>query len=268
MEDITGIRIEREGKTLTLTRTESTWSAVDKKLSVDQETVNRMLTALTETRAKQLDTGADATAALKTPNATVTLSAGEVGEFALEMYGDKEGDVLVRRKDEPALLHMAADTAKWWDPSPLGFRNRIVATGDAADIDRITVTGEVPQTLEKKGDLWHLTAPVDAPADATAVRSLTGPLAEIHVERFVAEKAEKAHGFDRPFATITARFAISTGTPSRRRARPPSRTTATPRWSPRDSSRPGYPPVHIWPSSGTRSGAWSRWSTRSGIRSA
>ncbi len=87
------------------------------------------------------------------------------------------------------------------------FRSKTIVLGETDEVDRIEISGRVPQTLEKKEGIWQILSPLSAAADMTAVRNLAELLSTVRVERFVAPSARKEDGLDHPFAVITTRFA-------------------------------------------------------------
>lgn len=79
-------------------------------------------------------------------------------------------------------------------------------------IDRITVTGDKPFTIERRMNGWYMTAPFRYPLSSAAVDSFLGKLEELRFATYEtkAEKADLAlYGLDTPRRTVTLDIADS-----------------------------------------------------------
>lgn len=82
---------------------------------------------------------------------------------------------------------------------------KILAVGeDQIESIRMAKTGANPVTLKRSGEKWEITEPKPYPADADAVRSLTGTLSTLTSDRMIDEKPASLaeFGLDRPASEI------------------------------------------------------------------
>jgi hypothetical protein len=210
-EEIKNIHLVSGDKSLTLEKGESEWKISGVNIKADDDTMTAFLKALTETRAKQIVTDSAALSVLTKPSGSVVITSADNQRVTLDLFG-KEADLLkIQRAGEPALLQVPPDMESMLVADPLVFRSKTIVQGEADTVDRIEVTGQSPQTLEKKDGTWQISKPLSAAADMTAVRNLTELVAKIKVTRFVSPSARKEHGFDHPFAVVTAHFSKDSG---------------------------------------------------------
>jgi hypothetical protein len=209
-EDVTRIALDRGGKTLTLERKEDAWKLADKEgPALDAGAVAELLKALRETRAVEIEVGEAAVSGLGEPIASVAMSIAEDSSpVKLGLFkSEKEDTDLVRRDGEAAVLAVSKDLLEKVSSDVLAFRERKIANGDKYDVERMQIRGAAGQVLEKKDGSWMLVEPLQTAADGTAARELAGLIAEIEAKRFAAAEAAPMHGFEKPFAVVTASFA-------------------------------------------------------------
>lgn len=212
LEDIKEIQLTKGDKSLSMERKDASWTIKDGDIKLDKDTVNELLSELTEkSRAVRIDTDEAVLSALSKPQGTVTLLTEDDKEFVLELFGKEEEQLKVRRKGEDALLRVPATIDTLLTTNSLTYRVRTIDVENADFANRIEITGRTAQTVEKKDGLWRLTSPVAAAADMGAARRLAELTSQIKAERFVAPVAKAEHGFDRPFAVIKTRFSSHHG---------------------------------------------------------
>lgn len=86
------------------------------------------------------------------------------------------------------------------------YRSRDVLNVPADEIRRIAVTGRASFTLVRTDeDVWHLAAPVSAPADTDRAEKLARRLADLRVTRFVTDRPGDLgpYGLTEPLLTVT-----------------------------------------------------------------
>jgi hypothetical protein len=78
----------------------------------------------------------------------------------------------------------------------------------ADDATQLTLDyGDHKIILKKTGNDWRLTAPLDAPADATTVKNLVSAIADCEVKRDLKDASPdlSLYGLDKPFVTVTVK---------------------------------------------------------------
>lgn len=119
-----------------------------------------------------------------------------------------DGDRFAKLADSDAVVVVGPKFVKDFDGSPLELLSRQLLAVNARQITRIKSTqGDVPMTLEPKGDDWLVEAgPAKFTADPAAVGSLIFVVANLHADRFAAygSKLDLAKfGLDKPAFTLT-----------------------------------------------------------------
>lgn len=84
-------------------------------------------------------------------------------------------------------------------------KSKRVVPYESADIDRLTIVNAAGRIeLVKRGEAWHLAAPVSAPADESAVSSLVSSLTSAETKETIAGAADLAgFGLEPPKAGVT-----------------------------------------------------------------
>jgi hypothetical protein len=79
-----------------------------------------------------------------------------------------------------------------WNEDAAGpsTEKRVFQSVDAADIQELTIRAESGDvtTVRKDGDAWTIVAPVQAPASASEISSVTSALTSLDVVRVIDEK--------------------------------------------------------------------------------
>ncbi len=100
------------------------------------------------------------------------------------------------------------------DKKPDDFRNKTISTSDSTKITRLTIkTADSSATLEKTGDKWFITAPVQARANATAADEIIREMTNISANGFSRLKRADVR-LDHPIATVTAYVEDSSAPPT------------------------------------------------------
>jgi hypothetical protein len=216
-DEIEKIVVSRGGASISLERdADKGWLAAGHKdVAIDPAAVAEVLEALAGTRAREVVPGADAVASLGAPEARIELvkEAGggslKLDVFAADPEAETGAGQRARRGDESGALAFDADLLQKLSADLLAYRERRIVNGPFDDVVALQIEGPAAQKLEIKDGLWRLTAPLDVAADAIAARDAARLVAEVEVERFVAARAEPAHGLGTPYARATARFAAA-----------------------------------------------------------
>jgi hypothetical protein len=131
--------------------------------------------------------------------------------FAADPKAAAGGGQRARRGGEEGVLVFDADLLASLRADLLAYRERKIVNGLADEAEELLIEGPAAQKLVREDGVWRLKAPLETDADATAARNAARLVAEVEVERYVAERAEAAHGFASPYAKVTARFAKQAG---------------------------------------------------------
>ena len=214
-DEIEKIVVSRGGASIALERdADKGWLAAGHKdVAIDPDAVADVFGALRGTRAKDVVAGADAVASLGAPEAKIELvkEAGggslKLDVFAADPKAEAGAGQRARRGGENGVLVFETDLLSKLSADLLAYRERRVVNGPPEDVVALQIEGPAAQKLEIKDGVWRLTAPLEVAADATAARDAARSVAEIEVEKFVAARAEPAHGFGAPYAKVTARIA-------------------------------------------------------------
>jgi len=213
-DEVEKLTLTRGAKSLTFERDEEKGFVASGHADVliDRDAVAKMLQSLRETRAREVIAGKEATASLGAPIATValTLEAGKpalaLSLFASDSANGAPAGQRARRGEENGVLFFDKDLDAALQVDLLAYRDKTVKNGDAGDAVALSIEGPAAQKLERKEGAWKFVSNSSIEADGAAARSVAELVAEAKVERFVADRAEAAHGFAAPYAKVTARF--------------------------------------------------------------
>lgn len=209
--EVRGIVITGAGVDLELARDDkslpATWAfkkGAPKDAKADDEAIQKWLTDLGAYRAQAFVPAAGFAAQLEVRLET------EAGPERLAFGAGAGGRRLVRRGDEPVALEVHAEVDRHIPRSALAFRSRQALSFNRFDAVRLTAGEELAR---KDGEKWRLDRPIRAEADFDTIDALLGTLADLRAERFVAERAEPAHGL--PGRRIEVELQPAPGAPSR-----------------------------------------------------
>jgi hypothetical protein len=212
-DEITGMTIVKDGRTLHINKKEGVWTiAGQDSPPVEQAAADELLHLLRETRTSKIVVGDRAIGQLGKPSAHITLDRNDNRnniELAL-FYDAKNGSLQLRRSNESAVLTLPIEINDQISSDALAFRTRKIARGNMHDVEQLHIESAVTQKLHKREGLWSLTEPLDIAADGDAARRLAELMTNITVVRYVSMEARAAHGFANPFAIITATVAVET----------------------------------------------------------
>jgi hypothetical protein len=228
-DEIEELRIEpvgRAGPRVDVARRGSGWherSPQESDLSSDEsESVTALAVALADARGDDVHASAGDERVDARSRVTVVRTGGETTEVVDVGAPAADGSVLVRRADDGALLRLAREAARRFEPHPAVLRPRSpwAAGFGAASVVAVDDTcGPTPQRLELVERTWVLRAPVGLPVDAIAVADLASALARARADAWIAEADDGTFGFGRPGSctvTVTLREGADDDAASRR----------------------------------------------------
>lgn len=193
----------------TLERKDTTWQVTAPEAAVaDTVEVSQVISSIESLeRSRVIDENPSALAPFGLDPARIRLSFTPKGATAPTtlLIGNKTptgGDLYAKVADQPKVFLIAAYLEDTFNKSPFGFRDKTVLsfTRDAADTLSIAA-GSNTLAFKKQGDEWHLTTPVAARADFSAVDGIVGRLFQAKMTGFVAADGVarlKEFGLDRP----------------------------------------------------------------------
>jgi hypothetical protein len=202
------------GAALELRRREGSWEIVNGQTTTaaDAQAIEDWLSAIRASEATSWEPASDErlrARGLSAPRATITLHRAEEGRSeALRLGASDPTGVWIRRGDEPQIGLYPAAAAALLAPSAIRFRDRTLVRDVEGNARRITITreGQPEERVEREGTEWRVRAPIDVAADRVVVRDVARGLASLAAIRFVADRAESAHGLERPRIVVSARF--------------------------------------------------------------
>jgi hypothetical protein len=210
-DQITGMTIVKNGRTLNIDRNEGVWAiAGQDSPPVEQAAADELLHLLRETRASKIDVGDQAVGRLGKPSARITLDRNDNrNNLELAFFQDAtEGSLQIRRSKESAVLTVPIEILDKISSDALAFRTRNISHGQPHDVEQLHIESAVTQKLHKREGIWTLSEPLEIPADGDAARRLAELITNTPVVRFVSTQARTEQGFANPFAVITATLAV------------------------------------------------------------
>ena len=214
-DEVERIEVQRGDGSFEIARDEDAWElrVGEDERAADEQAVADLMSAL---RASEADRWAPASAdelaarGLAQPSATLTLHRSDSESHETILVGATDADgIWVRRGEEAQLAHYAAAAAAALASRAISFRARHLVDHDADDARSLRIVrGDAIETIERRDGAWRVTAPIDAPADRVAARDVISALVDLTVVRFVAERADPAHGLEDPRAVIRAELEV------------------------------------------------------------
>lgn len=201
--------INASAEATALERKDTTWQVTaPESAEADTIEVSQVVSSIeTLERSRVIDENPSALAPFGLEPARIRVSFTPKGAAAPTtlLIGNKTptgGDLYAKVADQPKVFLIAAYLEETFNKGPFGFREKTVLrfTRDAADTLTIAA-GANSLAFKKRGDEWHLTAPVAGRADFSAVDGIIGRLFQAKMTGFVATDGTarlKEFGLDRP----------------------------------------------------------------------
>lgn len=212
-DDLAGISIRyAEGELALVRKDEDWWIEKPIEAKAKKADVNKMITSLTNLKAKRFEDGHDeapASFGLDEPRMRVELTLGDDGaaktvllgaalpEGAGELYAKRPGKKEIYVVADKVLEDLKVKVEDIRDKSVLAFKRYQV------EEVRIARPGETISLVKAEGAKWSLAAPVTARADDTKVNQILSALTDLEAEGFVEDGLDVAEtGLDKPRCTI------------------------------------------------------------------
>lgn len=144
---------------------------------------------------------------LSSPRALATVSrAAEKDDDpgmteVVEIGATKGNFVYARRKVDDVVLELGRDAARALEPNLAGLQSRTIVNVPLARVKKVSVTGEVRQTIERTPQgFWSLKAPSGYDTDPAVAVAIVDALRTLKADRWVAEKDDGSFGLAKPRA--------------------------------------------------------------------
>jgi hypothetical protein len=195
-EKAVGIVLEYPDRSITLAKVDGTWRiTAPRELEADPTAVQSLLKATAEAEEKRVAEEKPSDVAkfgLSPPAATIRVEV-EGGQKlpALAIGGSTSigFNAYVRRGDEPAVLLTAGTFEAGVKKSLEDLRDKTILRFDDARVRtlRLQPATGAPTVLQREGESWKITEPIQATADGNSVKALLASL-----------RSMRARGFDDP----------------------------------------------------------------------
>lgn len=212
---VTKVTAETPGGSMTLTREAGKWSSADGR-PVDDAAVEDLIRAVRDLKATNFADPKDSigTSDWSDPRARVTLVQEGKLDPVTVLVGQPSSSgkmVYVRNASEEGAAIVHEEEIQQLLQPPVSYGNRTVLEfpQDRARMVEIDRAQGPDLTLSRESGTapWRMTAPVEAAADATAVRNLLQDLASLRAKRVVAVGAGSEYGLDQPQVTLAVHVA-------------------------------------------------------------
>jgi hypothetical protein len=197
-EAAVGIVLEYPDRSITLAKVDGSWKITSpRELEADPAAVQNLLKATAEAEEKRVADEKPADVAkfgLSPPAATIRVELEGGKKLPAIAVGGSTPigfNAYVRRGDEPAVLLTAGTFQAGVKKSLEDLRDKTILRFEDAQVRTIRLapaTGAAT-VLQREGDGWKITEPIQAAADGNAVKGLLGSL-----------RSMRARGFDDPAA--------------------------------------------------------------------
>lgn len=215
--ELESLSLSRDGSTLDVSRDDDggwqyRWGGAISGVTgaVDEQALSDWLRDLRRARATSIRAqGPSALAAygLSPPVATLVIEATGERREELQVGALTTEGLFVRRGDEPAVLVLPASAAELLTPSPARLRPRQLTDAEEPDVKALSIQrGATTERFERDAADWRIVAPLEAPADRSAVREALRKLASLRALRFAADAPSPEHGLDSPRFVIRMRI--------------------------------------------------------------
>jgi len=147
---------------------------------------------------------------LDKPKFQVKASLGDGKELSLDVGEENPFDLsLPYVKGGDSHVYLSDSGLKWpLDKGLFDLRDKAIVTHEDKDVQSIAVSGEQTWGLERDGDNWKLTAPVQDRADKSVVDGILSRLRYARAKSFASEQPPadaaglKKWGLDKPTTTV------------------------------------------------------------------
>lgn len=215
-DKIEEIRVTSEaGETTTLRKNGAEWQIVQPATAKpDEAEVSGLATNLSSLEIQRVvdENAADLKEyGLAEPRIEVAFkSAGQERRLQIGSKTPPGTDLYAKVADEKRVFLISSYLESTFNRSTFDLRDKSVLNVDREKVDAIEVaSGPRTTRIEKKGGEWHLTSPVSARADYSAVEGLVGRISTLQMKSVAAAEPKdlKEYGLDKPVATVR----LSTG---------------------------------------------------------
>jgi hypothetical protein len=192
-EAAVGIVLEYPDRSIELAKVDGAWKiTAPRELEADQNAVQNLLKATAEAEEKRVADEKPADIAkfgLSPPAATIRVELQGGNKLPALAVGGSTPigfNAYVRRGDEPAVLLTAGTFQAGVKKSLEDLRDKTILRFDDAQVRtiRLQPAAGAPTVLQRDGEDWKITEPIQAAADPNAVKGLLGSLRSMRARGF------------------------------------------------------------------------------------
>jgi hypothetical protein len=210
------------GETSTLKKSKDGWQLLEPVATkVDESEVSGITSNLSSVEVQNVVDEAPSTLqpyGLDKPRFQVAFKTAGDKDYRRLLVGSKTptgGDLYAQRAGEKKVFLISSYLESSLDRKPFDLRDKKILAFDREKVDRLEIAhDDVKLELVKSGQDWRLTAPVQAPADFSAVETIVTRLQSAQMKSIAADPAGdmKQYGLDKPAATATVGLGSSRAT--------------------------------------------------------
>ena len=209
---VTRLEIKTADRIIELKKADSHWMIARPLVTrADQDKISELLTGLTELRIQEFvseDPKDLHTFHLDEPEREVTVITGEASKTLLlgRSPTNDAGKVYAKLKNADSIFTVAGEPAKKFAVQINELRDPRVLAVEPASVKSIAmVRGTNKLALQRDGQGWQLTEPVNMPADDAAVSRFLDNLSGTRAKRFVTDVTTELQqfGLATPITTVT-----------------------------------------------------------------
>lgn len=202
----------KQGETMKVVKEGDGWKLVEPlQAAADQQQVDSLLSILQRTEIEDVvDAPKDLNEfGLDPPEFTIELMVEGGKEPLRLLLGNRVAggfNVYAKRPEETRLVVVSNNLRSAYETKPTELRDRDILHVKAADVSRLDITGpEGSYTLERRGEEWWVTAPLETMTNRWRVDNLLSSLEHIRMERVAEENAAdlKPFGLVKPLRTVS-----------------------------------------------------------------
>jgi len=221
--EITNVQIRHSGQEIVLAKVDQTWKLLDgNQDTADVKAVDAVLGLLTNLEAAsfidQPDKRFFQKSKLDFPACTVKITGGKKVEPIELTVGETTPSGMfryVKRNGQDYVAAVSNDKLTPLFKSPLTYRSKSMIAFNLDHVKSLEITrGKETYKLDRKhqSQPWTLTAPIEAPADQTAVRDLLLSMTTLEATDFVGKGNLPAYNLGKP--QIVVKFTTETPIPT------------------------------------------------------
>ena len=202
-----------------LVKTDGKWKVLAggrPEAKADEAAVEGLLKELADLKALYFAEGDHADVAKGfAPQGSVRIQVeGEPAEQGFDIGGSGETSVLVKNLREDWIARINEKGLAYLTKDALDYLDKQVLTLDPRKVTAVAIqTADRKVVLEKKGEAWKMTAPIETEPAGNFVPDLLGQLQGLNCDKYVAAAKDlKPYNLDKPEVVCTVTLAVAAAT--------------------------------------------------------